>query len=77
MNWIRDWSMIEDDKQYIVCAIGQKWKSPDYYVYQPHIQLGWQVKRLWPGCYVATLFIPPTQEELTARVQNGRVDQGS
>ena len=56
MEWISDWSKIHDDKKYVVCPINQRSNIGFYYLGQPSgIQLGWQVKRLLPKCYVALL----------------------
>lgn len=53
-----DWLSVEsehivDYRQYVVFAIGQTTGSPNTYLYQPEVRLGWQFKRLLKGCYVA------------------------
>lgn len=61
-DWITDWSKIEDDKEYIICAINSN-KEGRVWLAQPAArEPGWQVKRYREGCYAA-LEVPPFKFE--------------
>ncbi len=51
-EWITDWNEIAEHRQYIACCIGQN-AAGNFYLYQPNIYAGWQVKRLMKDCYAA------------------------
>ncbi len=66
MNWITDWNEIHESATYITCAVGVSRTDGSFYLYEPQLLLGWQVKRLMEKVYAA-LPCPPftkTKEEL-------------
>ena len=49
--WVCEWSGIEDNKRYVVCAINRGDRG--WYLSNPELRDGWQVKRLREQCYAA------------------------
>ncbi len=52
MDWITNWSEVDDTKLYIVCYLNSS--NGKLHLGQPvGIDLGWKVKRYMSGCYAA------------------------
>lgn len=58
-TWIKTWSLIDPDKQYLVLAAAIASDGREYFSH-PQLLDGWQVKRLMEGVYVAAEFALPT-----------------
>ena len=52
-DWIVDWSLIDDQKTYIVAPICSYGNGEFYLAGDLHQGKGWQVKRLRGKCYAA------------------------
>lgn len=64
-HWIKSWSLIDDDSDYLVMAVGvcATGDPKRHYFYSPEILKGCRLKRRLEGCYVATLYIHPASLE--------------
>ena len=50
--WITDWRLLGEHATYIVCPINRR-DDGTYYLGQPKMMYGWEVRRLRELCYAA------------------------